>query len=244
MSNEFFKTRWQLVKGRKYRDYITIALGELILLVFGIFIALQIDNWNQDRQEKKIIDAYLVLISKDLQSDIQSIEELMENRKQALIYTDSILSYYRNGYIANSKLFERGYFSLFIETRFHPNTTAFESLKNSGFMKNLENLEIEEQLNQYHQLIENISFVEDKFINMTQPVENSLVLKGFYSEYNQIFKWQNRDSVIFTIQSMNKYPEFEAAFIKAKMFQEELINNYKGLLLNGHETLKLINNGD
>ena len=244
MSNEFFKTRWQLVKRRKYRDYITIALGELILLVFGIFIALQIDNWNQDRQEKKIIDAYLVLISKDLQSDIQSIEELMENRKQALIYTDSILSYYRNGYIANSKLFERGYFSLFIETRFHPNTTAFESLKNSGFMKNLENLEIEEQLNQYHQLIENISFVEDKFINMTQPVENSLVLKGFYSEYNQIFKWQNRDSVIFTIQSMNKYPEFEAAFIKAKMFQEELINNYKGLLLNGHETLKLINNGD
>ena len=77
-------------------------LGELFLLVFGIFIALQIDNWNQERQEKKIIDAYLVLISKDLQSDINSIQELMETRKQALIYTDSILSYYRNDYIVNS----------------------------------------------------------------------------------------------------------------------------------------------
>lgn len=243
MSNEFFKTRWQFIKGRKYRDYLMIALGELILLVLGIFIALQIDNWNQERQEKKIIDAYLVLISKDLHADIRSVEELMENRKQALMYTDSILSYYRNGYIANSKLFERGYSSLFIETRFHPNTSAFESLKNSGFIKDLENLEIEEQLNQYYKLIENISFVEDKFINMTQPVENSLVVKGFYSEYNQIFKWENRDTVIFTIQSMMKYPEYEAAFIKAKMFQEELINNYKDLLLKGDETLELINNG-
>ena len=243
MSNEFFKTRWQFIKGRNYRSYATIALGELILLVLGIFIALQIDNWNQERQEKKIIDAYLVLICKDLKADIQSIEELMENRKQALMYTDSILSYYRNSYITDSKLFERGFFSLFIETRFHPNTSAFESLKNSGFIKDLENLEVEEQLNQYYQLIENISFVEDKFINMTQPLEHSLVLKGFYSEYSQIFKWQNRDTVIFTIKSMKKYPEIEAAFIKAKMFQEELIGNYENLLLKGDETLVLMNNG-
>ena len=243
MSNEFLKNRWRFIKTRNYRDYFIVALGELFLLVFGIFIALQIDNWNQERQEKKIIDAYLVLISKDLHADIQSIEELMEKRKQALMYTDSILSYFRNSYIANSKLFERGYFSLFIETRFLPNTSAFESLKNSGFMKDLENLEVEEQLNQYYQLIENISFVEDKFINMTQPVENSLVLKGFYSEYSEVFKWQNRDTVIFTIESMKKYPEFEAAFIKAKMFQEELINNYDSLLLKGDETLEMINNG-
>ena len=241
MSNEFFKTRWQLIKGRKYRDYIIIALGELIILVFGIFIALQIDNWNQERQEKKIIDAYLVLICRDLQTDIQSIEELMENRKQALIYSDSILSYYRNGYIANSELFERGYHSLFLETRFHPNTSAFESLKYSGFMKDLENLEIEEQLSQYYKLVENISFVDDKFINMTQTVENSLILKGFYSEWNQIFNWQNRDKVIFTLQS--KYPEYEAAFIQGKAFQKELIDNYKGLLLKGDEILELLNNG-
>ena len=145
MSNEFFKTRRQLLKERKYRDYVAIALGELILLVIGIFIALQIDNWNQERQEKKTIDAYLVLISKDLQADILNIEGLLEIRIQALSYTDSILSYFRSGYIANSKLFERGYFSLFIETRFQPNTSAFESLKNSGYMKDLENLEIEEQ---------------------------------------------------------------------------------------------------
>lgn len=241
MSNEFIKTRWQLIKGRKYRDYFIIALGELILLVFGIFIALQIDNWNQERQERKIIDAYLVKICKDLQTDIQSIEELMENRKQALIYTDSIWSYYGDGYVANSDLFEKGYHSLFLETRFHPNTSAYESLKNSGFLKDLENLEIEEQLNQYYILIENISFVEDKFVNMTQTVENSLILKGFYFDWDQIFNWQNRDSAIYFLQS--KYPEYHSAFVQARAFQRELIANYKDLILKGNETLGLINRG-
>ena len=76
---------------------------------------------------------------------------------------------------------------------------------------------------------------------MTQTVENSLILKGFYSEWNQIFNWQNRDKVIFTLQS--KYPEYEAAFIQGKAFQKELIDNYKGLLLKGDEILELLNNG-
>jgi len=241
MSNEFFKTRWQFIKSRNYRDYFKVALGELLLLVLGILIALQIDNWNQERQEKKIIDAYLVIICKDLQADIQSIKELMEDRMQALIYTDSILSYFINGHIANSELFRRGYLSLFIEKRFHPNTNAFESLKNSGFMKDLENLEIEEQLSQYYKLVENISFVEDKFVNMTQTVENSLILKGFSSEWNQISISQNRNKGIFILQS--KYPEFEGAFINGKVYQQELINNYKELLLKGDETLEMINNG-
>ena len=241
MSNDILKTRWQIVKGRKYRDYITLALGELILIITGIFIALQIENWNQERQEKNIIDAYLVLISKDLQTDIQSIDELLEKRKQALIYSDSILAYYGNGYISNSELFEEGYASLFIETRFHPNTSAFESLKNSGFLKDLENLELEEQFDQYNKLVENISFVEDKFINMIQTVENSLLLKGFFSEWDQIFNWQNRHTVIFTLQS--KYPEYQSAFHSGSAFQKELIENYQGLLLKGEETLKMIKNG-
>ena len=43
---------------------------------------------------------------------------------------------------------------------------------------------------------------------------------------------------------VNKYPEYEAAFIRAKMFQLELIENYKGLIDKGKETVELIYNGN
>jgi len=147
MSSAFFRIRQNLIKERKYREYVSIAVGEMLLIVIGILLALQIDNWNQVRQENKIIEAYLKKICNDIQTDIQSIEGMLTDRKQSLIYTDSVLAYYSKGHIADSKLFEKGYFGLFIETKFQPNISAYESLKNSGFMKDLENLKIEEQLN-------------------------------------------------------------------------------------------------
>ena len=76
---------------------------------------------------------------------------------------------------------------------------------------------------------------------MIQTVENSLLLKGFFSEWDQIFNWQNRHTVIFTLQS--KYPEYQSAFHSGSAFQKELIENYQGLLLKGEETLKMIKNG-
>jgi hypothetical protein len=244
MSSAFFRIRQNLIKERKYREYVSIAVGEMLLIVIGILLALQIDNWNQLRQENKIIEAYLEKISNDIQTDIQSIEGMLTDRKQSLIYTDSVLAYYNQGYITDSKLFEKGYFGLFIETKFQPNISAYESLKNSGFMKDLENLKIEEQLNKYYHLIENVSFVENKFNGVTQPVEISLLEKGFYTEFKEIFTWEHIDTVVFTIQSMEKYPEYEGTFITAKMFLEELIEDYQAILEKGKDIIELIDNGD
>jgi hypothetical protein len=244
MSNAFFRIRQNLIRERKYGEYFSIALGEMILIALSIFLALQVDNWNQKRQEKKIIESYLMKIVNELNSDVQSIESLLEDRKQALIYTDSILKYYRIGQIYDSKLFEKGYFSVFVESEFQPITSAYESLKNSGYMKDLENPEIEEQIIQYYQLVENLIFVEDKFNNITQPVEISLAEKGFYNEYQSIFKWDNEDTIQFTIQSMRSYPEYQATFIKAKLFLEELILDYSGLVEKAKETIELIDERD
>jgi hypothetical protein len=43
---------------------------------------------------------------------------------------------------------------------------------------------------------------------------------------------------------MEQYPEYEATFIHVKMFLEELILDYQGILENGEEILELIDNGD
>ena len=36
---------------KKHRKYLAYAVGEMLLVIVGILIALQIDNWNTDRQE-------------------------------------------------------------------------------------------------------------------------------------------------------------------------------------------------
>jgi hypothetical protein len=42
-----------MVSERKKRRYLNYAIGELILVVLGILIALQINNWNEERNEQR-----------------------------------------------------------------------------------------------------------------------------------------------------------------------------------------------
>lgn len=244
MSIAFFRSRRKLIRERKFGEYFSIALGEIILIALGLFLALQFENWNQKRQETKIIESYLVKICDELKVDIQSLELTMEKREQDLIYTNTILKYYINNHIEDSKLFLEGYNSVFVESRFFPNTRAFESLKNSGYMKDLENPVIEEQLNQYYHLVDNLIFVENKFNSVTQTTENILVEKGFYAEYQDIFVQNNTDAKHFTIESMQKYPEYHSTFIVAKAFLEELMEDYADLLTKARETIEIIESGD
>ena len=45
--------RQGLFKNKKFSIYLMYVLVEILLVVFGILIALQVDNWNEDRKERK-----------------------------------------------------------------------------------------------------------------------------------------------------------------------------------------------
>jgi hypothetical protein len=53
------------------------ALGEIVLVVIGILIALQINNWNESRQDREIYRSYLVR----LRSDIELIQETVRQKR-------------------------------------------------------------------------------------------------------------------------------------------------------------------
>jgi len=52
MINFFRKIRRQLANDNKPLKYLRYAIGEIVLVVIGILIALQVNNWNEERKEK------------------------------------------------------------------------------------------------------------------------------------------------------------------------------------------------
>ena len=68
---KFFRTiRQKLLAQHKIGQYLKYAIGETILIVVGILIALQIDNWNENRKEKADVKTHLQNLIADLKSDI------------------------------------------------------------------------------------------------------------------------------------------------------------------------------
>jgi len=65
----FRKIRQNLLSENKFSKYLIYAIGEIILVVIGILIALQINNWNEDRKTESIRQLYYQQLLEDFNID-------------------------------------------------------------------------------------------------------------------------------------------------------------------------------
>ena len=65
----FRQIRQRLLTDNKFSKYLLYAVGEILLVVIGILIALQIDNWNESRKDRMAEQAYLSRLKEDLEID-------------------------------------------------------------------------------------------------------------------------------------------------------------------------------
>lgn len=73
----FRKIRQNLIVDNKTSKYFKYAIGEIILVVIGILIALQINNWNESRKQKDTLNNIYATIKTDLQEDIKNIDRVI-----------------------------------------------------------------------------------------------------------------------------------------------------------------------
>lgn len=128
----FHHIRKSLLMENKTGKYIKYAIGEIVLVVIGILIALQINNWNENRKDRFIEKKILQSLNNDLQKDIYSMKYMISNdslinesnSKLIQILKDSHSEYEPN----QNKLF--GLINRF--NVFYPQRMGYESLKSKG----------------------------------------------------------------------------------------------------------------
>ena len=86
----FRKIRYDLMKQNKMSKYFKYAIGEIILVVIGILIALQINNWNEDRKNDLKLTKTLVALYNDLAEDSIAIVKDLEWSQNEVI-NDSLI---------------------------------------------------------------------------------------------------------------------------------------------------------
>ena len=73
----FQKIRLQLLDKNKFSKYLLYAIGEIILVVIGILIALSINNWNQIQKKNKLRVSYQKSLVNDLTNDTLMLRDLI-----------------------------------------------------------------------------------------------------------------------------------------------------------------------
>jgi Family of unknown function (DUF6090) len=95
---KFFRhIRKDLMEQNKTTNYLKYAIGEIILVVIGILIALSINNWNVDRLQKVKAESYIESIKNDLISDMENIDKLIGYGKNQTKEMNTFRSYIAKG---------------------------------------------------------------------------------------------------------------------------------------------------
>src|SRR6056297_2698559 len=90
---KFFRhIRKKLIEQDNVRKYLLYAIGEILLVVIGILIALQVNNWNEERKERNQEVKILREIRNDLKSNYMEIEDIHLSIEQKLSDTNTLLS--------------------------------------------------------------------------------------------------------------------------------------------------------
>lgn len=80
---KFFRhIRQNLIMENKTSKYFKYAIGEIILVVIGILIALQINNWNENRLQNQTLENIYSIIAEDLKNDIEDTNAILKRKKE------------------------------------------------------------------------------------------------------------------------------------------------------------------
>jgi hypothetical protein len=112
----------------KTGKYLKYAIGEIILVVLGILIALQINNWNESRKQSTAEKEFIASLKNDLREDkafIERIIELNEPRIEAFeILNRDLQNLYNTDRNSLESIF-KNYFSG--QRTFYPISGTYES---------------------------------------------------------------------------------------------------------------------
>ncbi|MCJ7468456.1 MAG: DUF6090 family protein, partial [Maribacter sp.] len=87
----FGKIRQQLITHHRLGKYILYALGEIVLVVIGILIALQINNWNEAKKQKTKETVLLIELKSNLETNIANLENDIRTQNASMRYFDYIM---------------------------------------------------------------------------------------------------------------------------------------------------------
>ena len=205
----FRKIRQKLLQQNRVTRYLVYALGEIFLVVIGILIALQINNWNEQNKNRIFEREILSLINENLSRDSILLTEEYQKAVLANQITDSILNRVNQGIFDETLNLWMGKVIRF--ERFKSQSSGFEVLKSKGIdLLSVQKLKID-LINYYDEILFKVyqanSDVEGSFNEDWIPL-----VKKEFSDFDYDDRMEPND-----LQAFMENPQHIVLF---KMFQD------------------------
>ena len=170
----FRKIRQNLLSEGKTGKYLKYAIGEIVLVIIGILIALGINENVKNRNNLELRDLYIIQLNDEVERNINDLRDIKNGTNEMLKELDTLRSLLVNKEYDSSKLFLKSY-TLYGAYQFSPNMVTYENLKFSGDLKLFSDLNLRNSISNAYHSFNDIKVVED----IDQKIKSSNYLDYF-----------------------------------------------------------------
>lgn len=169
----FFRNiRQKLAAENKVMQYLRYAIGEILLVVIGILIALQVNNWNEGRKDKLEVEKVLENLESEFQENLRNLNDVILKLDTVILANKKIFDLFnqQNEKYSGSQIDSLLYPAL-LSPNWRPTDYVLNDLKNSGRLSKLSNLMLKRLLFNWSRFIGELNEVQEK----VETTNNSLI---------------------------------------------------------------------
>ncbi len=177
----FRKIRYDLMEKNKTGKYLKYAIGEIVLVVIGILIALQINNFNNERQQRAIEHVYLLSLQTEFKTNLNKINEsILENEKRVNA-TKNMLTVFDNKVrdtISNHVISNMIYSVVATEATYQPSKGVLTDIISSGNLNLIKNKQLRQYLASFESKLDFMLTQENITLSTKKAIKDVLIKNG------------------------------------------------------------------
>ena len=161
----------------KTGKYLKYAIGEIILVMIGILLALQINNWNENRKNNIIEQGTLLSLKSDLESALVQLDDKLEQNR-GYRYLDSILLdvvHFKKDISTDS--LETLTLSHIFSPGFDPELGTLNEILSTGKMEIIQNRTLRKHISTWNKYMDELEEVDTKLAHYDLQVKDPLYSK-------------------------------------------------------------------
>jgi len=131
MIHFFRKIRYELMEKNKTWKYLKYAIGEIILVMIGILLALSVNNWNENREYRLLEHKLLSNVSKNLVTDTLGLNSIIAHYENVIKQAESIKSK-MEGNAPYENSMDEAFAIISVSYAYESDYSIFETIKSTG----------------------------------------------------------------------------------------------------------------
>ncbi|MCA6074718.1 DUF6090 family protein [Fulvivirga sedimenti] len=230
--------------------YIKYAMGEIVLVVIGILIALSINNWNTERNNLQQAKQHLSTINLNLLDDVAQAEMLLAETDSAMKFSSIFLDQFKTKIPPDNNI-QKYLIYLMYERNIEVNDSGIGALLNSNGLSYIEE-NLQTKILEYYRHIEQL---ESREINANAEIKTMFepyVKENYYWIYNKTNPWPSQAN--FYVDDPRPVDNIDLASVIADKRLEIMVNGrryqairlaqfYSKTILLAKEIISVIENG-